>query len=375
MRTLEANHTLGQQQAARTPYFKLLFKDKTEATTVDLSSDSSTYGDRILLIDHTEEPYNDYAYIMLRDNERDIPDLLGYHTNIQYGDYYSGTAYYSGGKTAKLWVKEQRIISAGGKLYTLLVLEGIWSFFREQQLIGNLTDGIWLKRYYNPEDEDNTTMISGSMNIFDCIYTLEQLVDDACGTDIVLYMDNSQDDGIILDYVPGRELNAVPYENCSDFLQQLLGFTKCFIRMKNNDSMEIRHPQDSDATDVTYYNDQAPYFYEFVSDSPLLIPNRVIVFHGQDSDPNSPTFGDWPDEATVIAEMGDYKDDAEIAKYMEVAKVYVSGFIVSHDDADKRAEAILYKVEYQQVHGQLVIPHDASVELYDKVEIRDTRGT
>ena len=74
-RSLSATYLAAQQSANKTPYFKLLFKHG--ATTKNLSTDG-TYGNRILLIDHTEEPYNDFATIIFRNNDRDLPtDLKG----------------------------------------------------------------------------------------------------------------------------------------------------------------------------------------------------------------------------------------------------------------------------------------------------------
>lgn len=373
MKTLVANHTTAQQQSSRTPYIHLVFYNADESTNYDFSTDSVAYGNRILLVDHTEEPYNDYAYIMLRDNDRTVPTLKGYHTNIGYGDTYLGTDYYS--DSPRLWVKEQRVVSAGGKLYTLLVLEGIWSFFREQLLIGSLTAGEgFAKRYYDPDDADTTIM--HSMTIFYCLVEIEQKVDEACGTEIVLYMEATQDDGIIDAYIPGPELNSIPYYSAADLMQQLLAFTKCFIRLRNNETMQILYLLSSDDIDKTYYSDQQPFFYEYVRNDRLLVPNRIVVFAGVD-----PETSEWPDEATVIAMAGDTGNpsvstaaQASIDAYMQVTDIHVSAYIQSQSDAQARAEAILYKYEAQQVTGTLIIPHDAALELYDHLQIVDNRS-
>jgi hypothetical protein len=371
MRTLVANHILAQQQDSRTPYIYMIFKDKTEVTTYDFSTDSTAYGNRILLIDHTEEPYNDFAYIMLQNTDRLVPDLKGYHTNIGYGDTYSGTNYYS--SSPKLWVKEQRTVSAGGKLYTLLVLEGIWGLFREQLLIGDMNTAL-LKRYYDPDnfiDEYPTDLQTAT--VFYLLYYIEEYIDAACGTAITITMDSTQDDGIINSYVPGKELNAIPYESCADLFQQLLGFTKCFVRIEETDNLEVRYPQTTESVDHTYYSYQQHYFLEYTNNDILLIPNHIVVLAGQYlEDSGDHLAGDWPPYDQII--KAEAQDTTEIAAYMKVTNLHYAGFIQQQADAQDRADAIMYKVEYQLLHGKLVIPHDASVELYDLVEIVDTRG-
>jgi hypothetical protein len=399
MRTLEANQTTAQQQNARTPYIKLVFYSQnyssvetwyarafatnTEGTsygsevsfnttgagtTVDLSTDSAVYGNRILLIDHTEEPYNDYAYIMLVNNTRDIPDLVGYYTDVGYGDTYLGSNYYLGGRTSRLWVKEQRLVSSGGKLYTLLVLEGIWSFFREQLLIGSFAGQGYLKHYYDPQDADETDM--STMTIFDCCSEIVNLVYQATGQTLLLSMAPDEDDNIMDTYVPGKELNVIPYETANDLLQQLMSFCKSFLLVRYGMIINVIYPQDTDAVDRTYYSYQQHYFLSYTSNDPLVIPNKIYVFHGRD-----PDTGLWPDEATVITTAGEDHDQESIDAYMEVADIYVSDYISSQADANTRADAILYKTEAQLVKGELIVPHDAAVELYDKISVVDTRGT
>ena len=143
-RSLSATYIAAQQAASNTPYYKLLFTSKSGGTTVDLSTDSATYGNRILLIDHTEEPYDDFATIILRNHDRSIPtNLKGYWVEIGYGYTTGAGNEYLGdgtneGAPPRLWVKHQQTISAGGKLWELLELEGMWSKLRETLIrLGN----------------------------------------------------------------------------------------------------------------------------------------------------------------------------------------------------------------------------------------------
>ena len=77
VRSVSPTFLAAQQAASNTPYYKLVFTSKDGGTTVDLSTDSATYGNRILLIDHVEEPYNDFATIIFRNVDRLIPSVKG----------------------------------------------------------------------------------------------------------------------------------------------------------------------------------------------------------------------------------------------------------------------------------------------------------
>jgi len=52
----------------------------------------------------------------------------------------------------------------------------------------------------------------------------------------------------------------------------------------------------------------------------------------------------------------------------------MDGTITNQTDANNRAAAILTRIQAEQLAGRLVIPHDARVELYDKVTVHDARG-
>jgi hypothetical protein len=60
---------------------------------------------------------------------------------------------------------------------------------------------------------------------------------------------------------------------------------------------------------------------------------------------------------------------------MEVRGLYPAPSITNNTDATNRATAIAAKAMAEIVSGRLVIPHDARVELYDRVAIFDTRGS
>ncbi len=85
MRAISDALLAAQIATSRTPYIKMLTTNKAGDGTVDLSTDSVAYGNRILSIDHYEEPYNEYATVILSDPTSVIPDIHGYWTEIGYG--------------------------------------------------------------------------------------------------------------------------------------------------------------------------------------------------------------------------------------------------------------------------------------------------
>ena len=90
MRTVSSDLQTAQEAPSKTPYIELVFHH---------GSTSYDYGSRKKLIEHHEEPYNDYATILLNNHDRDVADLTGYYVDIAYG------AGGSGSPTARLWVK------------------------------------------------------------------------------------------------------------------------------------------------------------------------------------------------------------------------------------------------------------------------------
>jgi hypothetical protein len=366
MRTLVANQITAQQSGKRTPYFLLSFTSKTGSTVYNFNTDSPEYPNRILMIDHTEEPYNDYAYIMLRNNDRAVPDLVGYHVYIGYGDTYSGVNYAE--QVGNLWVKEQRLVSAPGKLYTLLVLEGTWSLFREQMIF------LGSPPYFDGMDRDTEELVDEITNaptIYDMIGLIIDKVNEATGLTLTLYALGSADDGIIDSYVPGEEYTTFKDNGlvtASDIIQQLMAFTKCYLRIEYNSYLRVIFPQIADAVNKTYYSNQVPYFKEATSNDPLLVPNSIVVYCAANPD------GTWRTPAEVAAEAGIALDQDSIDQYMVVKKINISAYVPDKAQADDRADAILTKTKAQLVYGQITMPHDAAVEIYDYIEAIDNRG-
>lgn len=349
-RSVSATFLAAQQADSNTPYIKLLFTSKDGGTTVDLSTDSSNYGNRILLIDHTEEPYDDFATIILRNQDRSIPSIKGYWTEIGYGYVTGAGNEYLGdgtneGAPPRLWVKHQQTISAGGKLWEVLELEGMWARLRELLIrLGN--PPFYTKSYTTDTIYDiiGYLLAEGGM-------TLAAL---------------AEDDSIIDTLQPQFDINAQPFEYAAPLIYRLLNMTKSYLKALDDLQFEIKYPQSTDSVDVTFHSDKAPIFYEYMERDNVLVPNHFVVFGDGNAD------GLFNDLITSESDHG--VDQDEIDAYVEVYRTILAGSLTSQADVNNRADALLARAKFEKLAGRMYAPHDGRLELYDKPEFQDRRG-
>ena len=338
MRTISSALETAQKAASRTPYVGLIFRNPAGGY-VDYTS-------RKKLVEHHEEPYNDYATIILDNSDRAVVNLTGYHIQICYGD--SGDCV----QAARLWVKSQYNISMEGKLATVVTLEGAWSLMGEQLLrVGS-------PPLYN--DQPYTTQ-----TIYNLLRTLiETELAIATGFAFSLSSLADQDDGIINTFIPNFLLNQTKFDDFNTLIQVLMAMTHCYLRARTGLVFQIVYPQEDDAVDETYYSYQAHFFYEYAEQFNIVVPNHVIVFCNQQEE-------GWVAELIIT---GEAEDSDQIARYMEVIGLFTAPTITNQTDATNRAEAIMSKQKAEILSGRLIIPHDCRVELYDRVAVYDTRG-
>ena len=348
-RSVSATFLSAQQAATNTPYCKLLFTSKSGGTTVDLSTDSSTYGNRILLIDHTEESYDDFTTIILRNADRSIPSVKGYWIEIGYGYTTGAGNEYLGDGTnepapPRLWVKHQQTVSAGGKLWEVLELEGMWAKLREQVI--RLGDApTYLKEY-----KTDTVFTIMGLILAELGMTLNALV---------------EDDGTINSLQPQFDINAQPFEFAAPLLYRLLYMTASYLKPLDDLEFEIKYPQSTDAVDLTFYSDQAPYFYEFMERINTLVPNHFLVYGNEGAD------GLWADYIASASPSG--VDQDEIDAYDEIYKIILSGSLTTQDQVNSRAANLLAKAKFEAMAGKMHAPHEARLEMYDRIKVVDRR--
>lgn len=335
-RTISETLKTAQEGTAKVPYIRIYIN------SVDYSS-------RLLFLEHIEEPYRDRALLILRNNDRafDAVDLTGRSFQIGYGyttgegDEYCGDGNNDG--TPTLWVKNQQIVSSEGQVVCQLYCEGMWMYLREQRVMAYGS-----APYYDYQFTATT--------VYDLI---EAIIETAMSWTLNAFA--GAQDGIINTFTPVFDLNEMPYESAALVLYRLISMTKCYLRQKADTTWELVYPQTSDSMDKTYYSDKAHYFYEYMEKINEVVPNRIVVYCNQDAD------GGWT--GVITGDTGAYSGN-----YVEVLEPYVVGSITSQGDANNRAAAILTRIKAEGLAGRLVAPHDCSVELYDKVEVRDRRG-
>lgn len=324
------------QEVMGTPYIYLYFTSADGGTHYNYSSDQG----RLLQLEHHEEAYNEYASILLRNEDRALPDLRGYWVEIGYGYVTGAGNEYK--QTPRLWVKNQQTVSAMGVVSDILQLEGMWSKLRE------LPYRVGSPPYYDTTDESSTPYALMGNVLSEASMSLDAL--------------GSQDDSIINTFVPVFSINEMPFEYGAALIYRLIRMTRCYLRPETGLAWKVIYPQAADTTTIKFYSNKAPYFWEYVEKLNCLVPNHIIVFA------NAGTDGQWSSIITAESE-----DATEIARLYEAIKMHIASTITSQSDADQRAAAILQRVKGEQLAGRLLVPHDIRIEMHDKVTIYDVR--
>jgi len=347
-RTLSSTMTTAQAGTNKTPY-------------IHVEINSNDYSSRLLSCEWIEEPYRDRGTFVFRNDDRYFDasphnDLIG--RSFQPGWGYTtgaGNEYCGDGTneyTPTIWVKNQEIISFPGMVVCQLYCEGMWMKLRESAVtsLGLITQ----------EEPGYEGIYDGSSHtIYDI---MEDLIETAMGWTLEPYA--YDEDGIINNLKPVFTVNTGEYEMAAYTLRRLLEMTKCYIRQTEGTTWELVYPQTSDAANQTYYSSSADGhpFFEYMERISEVIPNRIVVFG------NNPTGDeDWPD--LLYGDTG-----APTTNYGEVMQYYLAPTLTSQDDLDLRASAILQRYKAEGLAGRLIVPHDCSVELYDRVQVKDGRG-
>lgn len=255
-------------------------------------------------------------------------------------------------------------------------------------------------------------------------FTLSALVqDDGLISTVIPYPSGGR---AIIDVNPATPGTFMSY---GEWINALLGLTKSFLRAKANLDFEIIYPQTSDAVNKTYYTAAASGehpFYE-VTDvkvgaqgSGVALPNHIEVI--ADSNP----LGDPPILADVMGEYYDSDHWTTVADgsfvigtiyriltvagtnfttigagsnnigtiftatgadgggsgtavtytgaFMPVDSTYYLSSVLTAAAAANEAVVIYQKLKAGTTGAMVRVPMDAALELYDRIQIDDTRG-
>ena len=347
MRTIHADLKTAQEAASTTPYIYM------SINSVDYGTDN-----RLISFEWIEEPYRDSAIIVLDNSDRALDpgtlDLRGYPFFIGTGyNTTSGNRYCGDGSgtdgTPTLWVKSQNAVSMEGRAICILECEGMWAMLREIKYLA-----VGDAPYYDTP--------------FGGVESVREIIILALAEASMTLNATYTDDSIIDALKPYFTVNNPPFESLATLLYRLILMTKQYYRPEASLVFKLVYPQEADSVDETYYSDQAPQFLEYVEKRNLLVPNDIKIYWGANDD------GTWDEDNLALP--GSAVDQASIDAYTRVREVFLAPDLTTQADADLRASAILSRYKSETLAGRLVLPyHDCSVELYDRVQINDFRGT
>lgn len=387
-------------------------------------------------IQQVEEPFSDHSVIIINNNTRTVPDLRGYYVDLGWGlRVSSGTSLF--GFTQPMWVMNQTLVSGGPKegprqLYSLLEMQGIWSavlnvqpirygvspYFRDEPktlvdqtiygcmsiLIAQLNlqcgtiagtasfslaalgagdDGIIANTAYRPFPSVNVA--STGLNIGGVYRVASTLSSTATtwaevgaaatsiGTEFIAITTGFAGGvtGTALGVrTPFNMSTPIEFETYGTYFRRLLQETRCTMRAESALVLKIVYAQSTDAADETYYSSSTAghVFYEAQDFQKNMTPNHIEVI-GLDFSviPPTPTIsGDWYDP-------DDFSGTAYNGKFMPVIKTHYQESLSTSTACSTLAETLGMELKRQISGGRAIIPMDARVELYDKVQMVDYR--
>lgn len=211
MREKSATLITAEKSTRSTPYVAIKLSDGVATTTYASNSSSR----RLKSVKHVEEPYSDWAVVVLSNSDKTLPNYEGYRCLIDYG-YIVSSVTYTPTPTgpAPLWVVKQFQISREGNTDIILYLEGAWGMLRRRQDIAELLGGV--SPYYTVEYTGST------------IYDIIEAVLAAANFDLLAL--GIHDDSIIDTLQPEFGVNSLPFEDATELIYRLLNMTKCMIR-------------------------------------------------------------------------------------------------------------------------------------------------
>lgn len=319
-----------------------------QATSIDAlvkiqlthGEDSYTYDrDRILDINHVEEPNTQTAEVVLNNSDGVLTslDLQGFQGVISYGAVASGDEY---SDCAPLWVLSQRFDSAQGRLTCTLSLVGITNLLADDRA----------SESYTPASDDTKTVktIIGQIlgATLDCY--------DHCTAYDVVW---DSEDSLIDSYKPKDTFRIYTGGTRLAAVRRLLDYTKCVMRAEDDGKIHIFQPTVSGVVyDYEYSLASGHTFFAKAHRKRLVIPNYIVVKSQPDDDPS-------------------YSGSAQDTESYNLLpkREYKLMRLESNSQADDIAEAILSKYQLWAELGAADVPVNVAAEVFDYVKVTDSR--
>jgi len=416
------------------PAINCVLTSKDGLTTYDYSFVPTSTTNRLIHAEQTEHVIEgDRGVLLFSNYDNAVPsDLRGYYVDIGWGMNTSDGLKYTGTAFApRLWVMRQQDVSGSAKgeqpgLFTVLELEGAKTAILDRQLfrLGN-----------DPTYRDETGLLAGK-TIYEIIeYLIETALNAQVGGSFTLEALGTQDDGQISTIIPFpivtagsfvsgteyriltvgstdftligaaantvgeeffatdvgagtgtattselRDINADSpnnYQTYGEVINSLLELTSCTMVTRYANNFKILYPLAADTADKTYYTSLADGhpFYEAMDRKINMTPNHIEIHGGADAE----YVGDWfdsdhystpPTRPFTPADINTAYDGA----FMPVTYSMWEYGLESDGQCESRAEAEGKKLKEQILGSRVIIPMDASIELYDKIMVNNTRA-
>ena len=225
MRVKTATLITAEKSVTSTPYITVVLSNGTTTYTY-ATTDSPN---RVKSIKHSEQPYEDWAVIILGNQDKTLPaSLAGYKVDISYGYRVSGVNYQTDPLyCAPLWVKQQFQISKQGDVDIVLQCSGAWTMLAETNYIASLLAAAAAPYY----DIDYT---SAAYTVYDIIEAV------LAGLNFDLAALGIHDDSIVDTLMPMFMVNYQGnIEAARDVIYRLLNITKCFMRAETTTGVSV----------------------------------------------------------------------------------------------------------------------------------------
>jgi len=313
-----------------------------------LDGGTYTYGtdttNRLWRVSHSETPWAQTAKVLI-DNSNKVLDslsleglsgVISYGYNTSAGDEYSATA--------PLRVKGQELISSGGTLQCLLDLYGI-----PDQL-----DDDHASTSFSMESGDTRTV----KTLISAILAASLAPYSHCAAVTVAY---DSEDSLIDTFKPADYFRISKRKTRLSCLKELLSYTKCVMRAEDDGEVHIFSPTVSGVSyGYEYKNaiDAANHtFFSKVNRTRLVLPNKITV---RSEDDHSPPYTGSATDAASYALLP--KEDFPTMR------------LTSNAQATAIAEAMIQKLQVDHEKGNGFAPMNVGQEVYDYINITDSRA-
>lgn len=217
MRTLTATLSAEQKDSSIAPLYRIVLS-RTGQTTVTYDED------RVLSVDHVEEPYHSQAEVVLNNSDLNITtDFKGYKAVISYGMTTSSGAERSA--CAPLWVFGQQNHSSQGKLTVTLSLRGTMDLIAEDKA----------NAQYTLESGDTQTV----KTLLNAVLGATIAPFNHCIAYTATY---DSEDSLIDVFQPADAFDIQLNDTRLAVIQRLLFFTRSVVRVEANEAFHFRAP-------------------------------------------------------------------------------------------------------------------------------------